>query len=305
MEKTQKRALVKSQSYMVSLAFYSQVSGEQPDVNNIVYEEIDGALCPCVEVVGEEWATHWRNGKRGIWLVKDETSSSVRKTAHMDDTSLQLQGADKVFDRLRSTVFGIGGKHQPALATSKMDSLLNEAATFANTHQATVPTPAKVPTPARASTSGSTVHTSMTEDEEGPCHGVFGLSSFMVRQPAPKAPATKDPKSKREAKPKEARQPKKPTTRKRKQEGDCEEPIVIKRPWINLEPADTPSQDAQMPSSITNADKKWYDDLVDQIKSKLVMNLPAEDCEGSDMKAAIDVIQKNIGTLLQEVRIFS
>ena len=116
---------MKAQTFMAEISVYTEVTKSQPDPEAISYEEVDGSPVPCIRVAGSLWRKMWEDGHQGVYQVVDESSSTVRKTSQVNEEDIELQSADRIFDRIKTNVFGAAGGSTPL---HRLDALLDSAA---------------------------------------------------------------------------------------------------------------------------------------------------------------------------------
>ena len=284
-EKAQTRKLIKAQTFIVDISVFAEVTQEQVDTSRIVYEEVDGVNRAVVEVAGEKWEKLWKNGSKGVWLVSEETSSSVRKESEANDEDVMLQSADKVFDRLRGVVFGKTSSKQVSLMPppSRLDALVNQG------HAAPFSPPKSMST---ATALSPDKHSAV--DEESLANR---WNSFRMTQAGTSAKGRKEPsvapklKAKAEA----------GGGRKRKSDETTDESgkQSKKATWIDL----GDKSESRSDGNRSEADMKWYTDMVDKVKEACDMELPTDDCDpkNADMKAFVEKQGRAISKLLGEV----
>lgn len=67
-----------------------------------------------VRCVGKRWRDLFDDGHEGVYQLKNETSTSVAKSTSLNDPDLNLESADKLFDKMNALIFG--GAHPKAIA---------------------------------------------------------------------------------------------------------------------------------------------------------------------------------------------
>lgn len=234
-EKAQVRRLQKAFNYYVELGVYTETTRAQPIPDSISYQEIDGKVVPCVLCAGSTWRDAFENGMPGVYRVVDETTSAVTKTSHVNDPELDLEPVDKIFDRMRATIFG-----EPESSVNRLDALL-DSTSMPVAQQTTSPKVPAIPEQPK--------DVPMDKADKSP------WASFRVRSEQPQQALAAKAKAKQNAKrkPKEVKENKEstePTTENKEPKRRKKDSTPATASWINLDPT---AVSVPTPASVPNS----------------------------------------------------
>ena len=291
-------------TFVVEIQVYSEYANCHADPSMIEYEEINGVNKPCIRVAGGLWKKLWEDGTDGVYQCVEETAAKVAKVSQVNDPDLQLQCADKLFERMKGSIFG--GVQQAALQMGSLDALA------ASTSSMPPPPLPQVSRAALHDVAQPQVHagndaTSAQDDSES----VSPWASFRLSVPAPKA------KVKAQAK---------KTGGKRAKSGAATDPPPLpedepqntrKRRWVSMEPTTSAAPGQYVPpaelgglargksgddSTRTEADNQWYDNMMAPVKAALSLDVPwTSDEDTGSVKAVLAEKAKLLSKLLVDV----